>query len=182
MKSRLEELEKANSLKEEELHDLEANLQMLSEDLQRQRDWNLQYQMTVKDQIEALFQFTEKNARNAENATAKREEEARERERALEERLTGRRMERVEKEIREERELDRRKMVRLKEKNRELQDELDDLKGDLLPLIMADLEGGLEIVVGLKEKVEVLEGLAVQMSVPLDSRTRAVSERREISV
>lgn len=116
MKSRLEELEKANSLKEEELHDLEANLQMLSEDLQRQRDWNLQYQMTVKDQIEALFQFTEKNARNAENATAKCEEEARERERALEERLTGRRMERVEKEIREERELDKRKMVRLKEK------------------------------------------------------------------
>ena len=180
--SRIEELEKANAQKEEEVHDLEANLQMLSEDLQRQREGNLQYQKTIKDQIEAHFQFTEKRERNAEEAAAERKEEARERERVLEERLMGafeRRLERVERENREEREVDRRKIIKLKERNKELQDELDDLKGDLLPLIMADLEGGLESVVGLKEKVEMLEGLAVRMGVPLESKTRAVSERRE---
>lgn len=182
LQSRVEELEKAHAQKEEEVHDLEANLQMLSEDLQRQREGNLQYQKTIKDQIEAHFQFTEKKERNAEKANAKREEDARERELALEERLMGvfeRRLERVEKEIREEREVDRRKMIKLKERNKELQDELDDLKGDLLPLIMADLEGGLESVVGLKEKVEMLESLAVRMGVPLETRTTAVSERRE---
>ncbi|PVH81083.1 hypothetical protein DL98DRAFT_654273 [Cadophora sp. DSE1049] len=189
LQSRIEELERANARKEEDVHDLEASLQMLTEDLQRQRDSNLSYQKTIKDQIEAHFQFTEKTTQNTEKATAKREEETKERERALEERLMGmeKRIERMEKKNEDERESSNKKIQRLKEKNKELQGELDELQARVVPLIFEDAQEVREKLVGVEEKVGVLEGLAVKMQMGGTLEVRSGggcegSERREVTV
>ncbi|KAK0102003.1 hypothetical protein ONS96_005971 [Cadophora gregata f. sp. sojae] len=188
---RIEELEGANAHKEEAIHDLEANLQMLTEDLQRQRDGNLHYQKTIKDQVEAHFLFMEISNRDAAKATAKREEETKERERVMEERLMNifeRRLERIERKNEEEREASNKKIQRLREKNRELQGELGELQARVVPLIFEDAQDMKEKLIGVEEKVEALEGLAVKMKMGgrvLEPRGRVGSEgveRREVTV
>lgn len=193
LQTRIDAFEQANTCKEEEFHDLEVNIQVHTEDIQRQRDSNLSYQKTIKDQIEAHFQHTEKSANSAQKAALKREEEALEREKALEERLERmfeKKIAKMEKVHEEERERSRKKIQRLEGKLKELQGDFD-FSQTGVGSIIEDLEGALGSVEGLKEKVEVLEGVARGMGVGVGvglglmrGSVRAVSEseRRQVAV
>ncbi|KAG4428258.1 hypothetical protein IFR05_016264, partial [Cadophora sp. M221] len=167
LQTRIEALEQASALKYDEFHDLELNIQMHTEDIQRQRESNLSYQKSIKDQIEAHSQHTEKSANSAEKAALKREQEALERERALEERLERmfeKKIAKMEKVHEEERERSRKKILRLEGKLKDLQGDFD-FSQIGVGSIIEDLEGALGSVKGLKEKVEVLEGVAREMGV-----------------
>ncbi|KAL2060974.1 hypothetical protein VTL71DRAFT_9026 [Oculimacula yallundae] len=151
---RVEELEKADVRRQKEFHDMEAKLQMQSEELQRQRESNLAYQKTIKDQVQ---HHVEKVAKDA----LRDKEEMLEREQALEERLMGmfeKKFECMEKVNEEERDKSRKKIQSLERKIKRLEGDLDDTQE-----CIGSMVGSLEAVEELKEKVDGLEELAVGM-------------------
>ncbi|KAH7312947.1 hypothetical protein BKA65DRAFT_516964 [Rhexocercosporidium sp. MPI-PUGE-AT-0058] len=180
LQARAEALEQASARKEEEFHDLEASIQMHTEDIQRQRDSNLSYQKTIKNQVEAHFQHTEDLTNSAVKAALKCEEQALERERRFEERMERmlekkmeKRIEKVERKYEEERERSRKKILRLEGRIKELESDFD-FSQNGVGSIIEDLGGVLRTVEVLGEKVGSLEtGL---------ERGTSESERSELAV
>lgn len=137
--TRIQELEHANARREEECHDLEAQSQLHTEELQRQRNSNLEFRKTITEQVEA-------NLRHAEKCRQASERAARERELLFEEKMTCK-FEALRKAHEAERARSADKTKSMKKSIRELEEDVDRITQGV-PLVFQDLQEVKEYVQG----------------------------------
>ncbi|KAJ5052244.1 uncharacterized protein L3040_002000 [Drepanopeziza brunnea f. sp. 'multigermtubi'] len=129
--SRMQELQQANARREDECHDLEAQSQLHTEELQRQRDSITEFKKTITDQVEENLQHAERCRQSAVKA-------ALERERTFEEKMMGK-FAALQQSCEAESQKAEKKTRSLKKKIQELEEDIDRITQGV-PLIFHDIQ------------------------------------------